>query len=482
MSAAMSGREALLIGGTGGRRGAARFLVAHLGWILLVTVVVTAGAAALSWSRTPMYKSVADVVVEPHSYSKGSAPQAPDMGTEKAIASSGTVLAIASQLIGVAPDELAKHLSVSVPPDANVLEIAYSYPNALEARRRAQGLALAYVKNANRLVGAETPIAAVITSASLPSSPSSPNHLVDIGAAVVVGLLLGLGSAAVRDLLDDRLRDEGDLEGRVRAPVLAVVRGPRRKADAHPLVVPSPDSAAAEAYRDLRTRLLQIAGRRSARTLLVTSPIGEDKPAVAANIAAAMALSGRRVVLMCADLRSSAAQRIFGFDNRVGLTSLISGNCALKTALKPTPGGLLVVPPGPPLKDPGSLPSNPALVQVLADLCNDADFVVIEAPPLLRSADGAALTDLAKMIVLVVDAQVSTRHQIEDAMRQIGPAQDKLIGCVLTNAGARRWWPSRRSAAVRRVTDSSIAEAGPRSSSERHGTARGSLRSAARLR
>ena len=134
-----------------------------------------------------------------------------------------------------------------------------------------------------------TPSAVLITPASMPTSPASPDDLIDIGAALIVGLALGIGTAGLRDYLDDRLRGPLDLEAQAAAPVLALIpafRPARRDPGGRLVIVASPDSLVAEAYRGLRTRLVQVAAARDAKTVLVTSPGWEDKGTIAANLAA----------------------------------------------------------------------------------------------------------------------------------------------------------------------------------------------------
>ena len=132
-------------GATGVPGGLPRFLLAYLGWILVVTFVVTAAAAAYSWSRTPMYQAEVDVLVAPRLLSETAAPQPPDMGTEKAVVSSGVVVTEASSSLLVPAEKLTDGLSVDVPADTNVLKIQYTHTDPREARRRAQGRAEAYV-------------------------------------------------------------------------------------------------------------------------------------------------------------------------------------------------------------------------------------------------------------------------------------------------------------------------------------------------
>jgi capsular exopolysaccharide synthesis family protein len=418
--------------------------------VLLVAAVVTLGAAALSWTRTPMYKSSADVLVEPRAVPGATAPQAPDMGTEKAVASSGAVVALAAHSLGVPTGDLSAGLSVSVPVDTHVLRIAVSDPDPVRAQLWAQTLAEAYVAFHASALPAGLPAgirppAEIITSASLPRSPASPDHLIDLGVAAVIGLSLGVGTAILRDRLDDRLRGPADLEERTGAPTMALVPAFRRRRDgfAGRLVIGhGPDSAVAEAYRNLRSRVLQVTQHQEVRTIVVTSPAGHATTTVAANLAAALALTGRRVFLVCADLRRPRAHQLFGVDNRVGLTGVVAGGASLVQALRGTRiDGLMVLPAGEIAIDPGAVLQAPTMPRVLDELRRRADLVVIEAPPVLAGADTPGLAERAELVLLVGDARRTTRGEVEAAARQLTHVKARVAGCVLDNVGRTRWLP-----------------------------------------
>lgn len=441
-----------------------RFLLVHLGWILLVTAVVTVAAATFSWSRPAMYKAEADVLVTPRLISASAAPQTPDMGTEKAIVSSGVIISAASAALLVAPQELSDGLSVDVPVDTHVLKIQYTHANPREARRRAQGLAEAYVafharqrppesataaKTTTDTAASDVPAGTVegviITPAGIPPKPATPNHPVDLAVALVVGLALGLGTAIVRDRVDDRLRGPDDLEARVGEPVLAAIpafRTVRRGPAGRLVTVGDPSSRMAAAYRDLRTRVFQAAMERGAWTLLVANATGREKTAVAANLAVALAQSGQRVVLVSADLRRPQAHQLFGVGNEAGLSDLVGTGHRLSLPLPLVSTGisrLTLLRAGRPVADPGAVLQSPVVPRVFDELTRMADFVVVEAPPMLAGADATVLMGLVDMVLFVGDLRRVTRAQVGAAMRQAEPVRRKLIGCVLDNVGLRAY-------------------------------------------
>lgn len=420
-------------------RGArSRFLVAHALWIVLVTVAAVAATSALVLHQTPQYVSVADVLVQ----AGPNATLQPDMGTEAGVAGSGAVLATASRSLHVPKAELANGLSVKEPGTTFTLQVRYSNASPQVAQQRAQTIAAAYVayrssSRARHATQGSAPIATLITPASLPTAPSSPNKTLDIGAALIAGLALAFGSAWLRDRLDDRVRESADLEVQSGAPVLARIPAvpSSRHSGSRLAVIARPDSAVAQAYRDLRARLVHSA-QRNAMCLLVTSPAGEDRAEVAANLAIAFAQAGHSTALVCADLRYGRSDEIFGLAGGDGFAGILTGRSKMAPALRYSGiPRLRVLPRGKTPLDPAALLQQPGCRDVFSDLSRQADVVVVEAPPLLAAADATLLADLADRILLVADARRSTRSQVRTGMRDIADVRNKVAGWALCDFG-----------------------------------------------
>ena len=442
-----------------------RFLLKHVCWILIVTIVALAGAHLLLRSQTRIYKSQATVVVQPPTGTQSGTQQAPDMATEKGIVSSNVVLRIAARTLKVPVAQLLNGLAVTSPGSTYLMNIAYSNPNKYTAQQRAQAIAEAYVTyrtpkpvqpvqqnskgkktTTTTPVVITTPTATLITPALLPTSQSSPKPGLDYAIALLLGLSLGIGTAALRDRLSDRLRGPADLEARTAVPLLTLIPAFWRagwKPARRVVMLSHAESVVADAYRSLRARIVQAAAVSGARTLVVTSPAREDKDAVAANLAVALAQSGQSTVLVCADLRWGQAHRLFEVNDTEGITGILDGQTSLADALEPVVPGLKVLPAGPPPLDASAVLQRPDFRAMLSALLGRADFVVITAPPVLASADALILAGLADMTLLAADARRSTRAQVRTAARELEPLHDKIVGCVYTGVGRRRllWRP-----------------------------------------
>lgn len=278
----------------------------------------------------------------------------------------------------------------------------------------------------------------VIDSADLPPSPVSPNHLNSALLGLVGGLVLGIGSAFLRERLDDRLRGRDDLESLLHAPAFAAVPripGWKRRKRAVLVTLSQPRSAAAEAYKTLRTGFLFSAGKQGAKVIMVTSPhAGEGKTVTTANLGVALAQAGKRVILISADLRKPRLNQFFGLANQTGLTNVLSGEVSPWQAVRNTGvENLQVMPSGPVPGNPAELLGSNAMGNLLSVPNEMADYVLVDAAPLLAVADAATLAPLVDAVLFVVDAQSTHRGAVQQARRQLEQVNALIIGAVLNN-------------------------------------------------
>jgi tyrosine-protein kinase len=280
----------------------------------------------------------------------------------------------------------------------------------------------------------------IIDPAGRPTAPSSPNHPFDLASGLFIGLLLGAGVAFLREQMQRRVDSPEEVEDVLGVPALATVPrmnrlGRRRTAG---LAVDRDSSGAlAQAYRLLRTSLLAARERSGVRVLLVTSAgAGEGKSTTAANVAATLAEVGAQVVLVSADLRKPTLHRMFGVPEKPGLTEVIANGAKLARAMRKTPvKNLRLVTSGNVARstDAANLLESPRMRAVLDEL-RGADWVVIDAPPVLGPTDALILADLADGVLFVVDAHATGERNAAAACRHLVRAGGRILGAVINRA------------------------------------------------
>jgi capsular exopolysaccharide synthesis family protein len=281
----------------------------------------------------------------------------------------------------------------------------------------------------------------VLRRAGFPEAPSSPKPLTAGGLALVVGLSLGAGAAYLRDRLDPRLRGRDDLEVHAGAPVIAYIPAGTPLKDGLPVTASDRASELAESYTALGLRIMRAEHEGRLRTVVITSSLSEEgKTSIAANLGVALAQSGKRVVVVSADLRRPGLQSYFAARNGTGLTDVLRGKGRVSEALTETAvRGLWVLPAGGPLNSasPLELLSSDAMRRALEELRRSHDYVLIDTPPLLASFDVTALAGFADGILFVADARKASRTTVEHAGREFKTTGASLIGVVVNRYDPR---------------------------------------------
>jgi succinoglycan biosynthesis transport protein ExoP len=283
----------------------------------------------------------------------------------------------------------------------------------------------------------------MVQDAERPSSPISPKHQVDLALGVLLGLAAGVALASVREQLRDRIEDPSAFQKCLKAPTLGLIpESPMLRGDVPRLVtIDEPRSLAAEAYRTLRTNLLAACKGTKARTILVTGARqGEGKTTTAVNLAVALAQVGRSVVLISADLRFPRVHSLLGIGNEQGLGQVLLGEVQLSDALVDTSiANLRVLPSGPVsgLDEPVELLQSDRMFEVIRR-CRQADFVIVDGPPIEPVADSLVLADLVDGVLLVADAQTGTRTGVSQTRHQLEQVGGNILGGVLNRVHESR--------------------------------------------
>jgi capsular exopolysaccharide synthesis family protein len=264
---------------------------------------------------------------------------------------------------------------------------------------------------------------------------------------LLLGLALGIGVAFFRDRLDERVRGREELEHLFGVPVLAFIPWAQPLRRQTLVTAAPPGSMPAEAFSGLGVRLLHAIGPRTKILLITSSHPDEGKTSVVANLGVTLAVAGKRVVIVSADLRKPRLQDYFpgsdfGPSGGPGLTELLSGKRNLLDSL--TSGGInnLRILHAGGRSDPSSLSQplgSPAMGDLLAELRDFADIVLIDTPPLLRSSDVASIAPLTDGVLFVVDPYLARRLVVEQARRELQLIGVPVLGVVVNKHESRRF-------------------------------------------
>jgi protein-tyrosine kinase len=201
-----------------------------------------------------------------------------------------------------------------------------------------------------------------------------------------------------------------------------------------------PKSAAAEAYRSLRTSI-QFAGLdRKCRTILMTSSSpGEGKSTTVSNFGVVMAQTGSRVCLIDSDLRRPTLHRVFGLSNGDGRTTALLDGLPFSEVAQPTAvPNLFVLTSGPVPPNPAELVGSNRMRESLDTVAEEFDMVLLDSPPLVSVSDAVALAAFTDGVVLVVQSGKVPHEVVRRAVGQVQAVKGRILGVVMNAVNLKR--------------------------------------------
>ncbi|WP_104173430.1 polysaccharide biosynthesis tyrosine autokinase [Arthrobacter sp. Y81] len=336
------------------------------------------------------------------------------------------------------PEKMAAKIEATADLNTVLINISVEDESPVQAAAIAQAIADSLIKVVDRL---ETPSQSgtspvrlsVITPATAPNAPSSPNIKLNILLGLVVGLGLGIGASILRTVLDTKVRGETELRRITDAAILGGIAFDSDATKKPLLTQVPPQSPRAESFRQIRTNLQFSHVSHQSKTVLVTSSLpGEGKSTTAINMAMALAQSGQRVALVDADLRRPMVGEYLGLERNSGLTTVLVGNASLDEVTQPWgQDALYVLTSGQIPPNPSELLGSDSMKALVGRLEEQFDAVVIDAPPLLPVTDAAVLAQIVGGVVLVVGSQQVKTTDIEKSLSALMMVDADLIGIVL---------------------------------------------------
>ena len=489
-------------------------------WIVLLPPLVGAFAAfVLSSRQQPMYRATAQVYVKRSSVVAAVLPVSdPSLGdptrylaTLANLASSPELasrVAGAAGIPGMTPGRVLGESKVSPAPDADLLYVSVQDRDPGIARRLANTYATEFTKYTKETATATIDEALRSLQARIKSLAThgqansalyaqllqQQSQLDTVGKLLagntsvlrpadgagktrpkpqrdgllggLFGLVLGVALAFLAEALDRRIRSEEEIEEALALPLLARIPTPARslrKADKL-VMLAEPASVHAETFRKLRTSVEFLNADRAARTIMVTSAVErEGKSTTIANLAVALARSGRRVVLVDLDLRRPLLNRFFRVSAGPGITDVAIGRAKAADAIRPialttvadshrsisvngrpaaaaaafngeqsVEGVLHFLPAGTIPPSAGEFLADDRISAALDELVGQFELVLIDAPPLLAFGDAMTLSAKVDALLVVTRLAKVDRSLLHELGRQLHNSRAAPLGYVVT--------------------------------------------------
>ena len=244
------------------------------------------------------------------------------------------------------------------------------------------------------------------------SSLVKPKKIQNIITAVILGLFIPLLFIIIFDFLNNKILDKNDIEKQTNAPILGFIS--HNKLSTEIPVVKNPGSTLSESFRSVRTNLKYFIKDFKNPVISVSSTItGEGKTFFSTNLAAILAVSGKKVLLVGLDLRKPRIHKIIGVNNDIGISNLLIGeekfeNVVIKTEIE----NLWYAPSGPVPPNPAELIESPSMVEFIEKAKKRFDYIIIDTPPVAIVTDALLVSPFTDFYIFVVRQRYSSKNTI----------------------------------------------------------------------
>ena len=422
-----------------------RIVRRHWPVITALTMATVAVAAAFTFLQVPQYSSSAQLFISTpgsdtaEAYTGGLFSQQrvasyADLADNRQVAEE-----VAEEVaLDIDPEELAGRVTATAVPETVLLEIAVTDPDPEMAQQLAQTYATTlrdFIADLENPPGdRRAPIAASIAvDAQLPSAPVSPQPVRNLAIALVLGLLLGIGVAVLRETLDTSVKSPADAFEHSGAPVVGNIAHDSTVGKKPLLSDISGHAPRAEAFRVLRTNMQFLDVDKQSKVITLTSSLPQEgKTTTAVNLAIALAQAGTRTLLIDADLRRPKVAETLGLEGSVGLTTVLLGKVSLHEAVQThVRSGLRVLTSGAIPPNPAELLQSQTMADFLASVRGHCDVVLFDSPPLLPVTDAALLASQSDGAILVIRHGKTTREQLGASIQRLENVGARTLGVVL---------------------------------------------------
>ena len=308
----------------------------------------------------------------------------------------------------------------------NVNEKIYSY---LLEKRAATAIAKASTVNNNRIVD----------KAMVPEVPVWPKRMLIIAIGMIFGFVISIILSAISYFLDDRIHDEEDIVSAINVPFLGSLPHFKPK-EGYIKVFEAPKSMVAESFRTLRTNLqFMFKSEKQSYIITVTSSVaGEGKTTVVSNLAAVIALTGKRVLVIDGDLRKPTLHIKYGMKNSVGLSNYLINQASKDDIIFPIGKNaeLYAVFSGPIPPNPNELLGSNKMKELVESLQSEFDYIIFDTSPVGIVSDVLQIAIKSDITLFVFRAEFSKKAFVQN-IKYLSERIDGSKGFVLNDVNFR---------------------------------------------
>lgn len=424
-------------------------------WLIVCATIAVGALVAVAFSllTTPLYQASTRLFV---STTSGASANEIYQGT---LFSQQRVLSYSKLIMGetlaqrtidkldldMSASALQAKVKANSAPDTVLIDVTVRDESPVRARDIADALSDEFVVMVSALetpeVGAKPDARVVVEQhASIPANPVVPKTTRNIAIGVVLGVLLGIGLAVLRDRFDNSIKNRQMLEEITDVGLVGNIPFDKGRRNDPAISFAFDHSPIAEGFRELRTNMQFLEVDNPPRVLVVTSSLpSEGKTTTAINLALALAEAEHNVVLVDGDMRRPKLDKYLDLVGSVGFSTVLTGRASLQEALQKTRfDGLTVLTSGAVPPNPSELLGSLAAKKIMSEMRAHFDYVIVDSSPLLAVTDAAILAAASDGVLVIARFAGTKREQLARAVGNLRNVGAPILGAVFTMMPVRR--------------------------------------------
>lgn len=434
----------------------------HLASAIISFVVVFAAVAAVTFIMPPKYTATAEVFAT-YAGQSGETQTTNDMSsganylntqitTYPELVKTEAVLQPVIKDLGLdmTTTDLAGVVTATNPPNTFMVDISAEVGDPQQAadiansvaKNLADQISSDLYNNSSSSNGSPIKLT-VVQKAQTPTSQSSPNIPLYLAVGLIFGIIVGVGVALLRDILNTKVDSTDDVRELTHASSLGTVPQATILDDSRPVIVAQPAGSEAEEFRRIRTNLsfLTTTATQGHGRLLVISSTNpsEGKTTVSANVAVALAEEGKSVLFIDADLRHPSVAHKLGIEGHAGLSHVLSRQASpadvIQKYWKPN---LHIMPAGKRPANASILLNSDLMKEMVERALTQYDYVIIDTAPLSVASEATVFGRMAGGLVLVTGKGVVEKKELENTATALQAAEVPILGFIFNFADPKK--------------------------------------------
>ena len=433
-------------------------------WFVILLSAIVVGLGCFAYSKlfiTPLYSSTVKMYVNNGSNMESYVTSSELTAAKELVDTYLAILEtpdtmkeiISKANLSYGEPELLKMLSSGAIKETQVFYITVTSADPKEAETIAQTICEVLPDRISRIIDKSS--VRIVQQAKLPTKISSPNYLQNTLIGVVLGIFLSCVVVVVVGLLTNTIKDENYPSNTYGIRTLAYIPDPyeknnntkgvkRNKKNKVPtnyineisVLCNNIPSSVSEAYKILRTNLTNLSQKdKNYQVIGITSPCPQEgKSTLAINFAYTIAQSGKRVLLMEADLRRPVVAKRLSLSSRRGLANMLTDPSEELIQDSKFFDNWKILCAGTAAPNPSELLSGVDFGLLIERLRQEFDYIILDLPPVNAVSDAMAVSHCLDGLLCAVKQEETTKNELKVAMQYLAYSQAELVGFVITNA------------------------------------------------